>query len=543
VRRLGGGGEEWRQGLILGRLGTGRKLDGLPGTGLPGIGAPGSGTDVTARPPLPLSARFLLAVIVAGGAGALALHAPAVAQWNGADVAAWAGLALAIFVAEQFPIPLRHQGETQNLSLDDAIWAAALLLAPPSVFIMGTVAGIAGGQLARRWAPHKIVFNVGDHVIGLSLALAVVAAFGRLDPLQPEAWVAATLAMAVHFAVNETLVAAAITLVSGERFKAVLRPSLTLSAVQWVGSVAVGILGAVLWMEHPLATPMLAAPILLSYLASRAWLRNLEERQRIVEMGRIAETISSQGDLTMRIAERDTRDEVGLLAATFNGMLDRLEAAFEKEQRFIGEVSHELRTPITICRGYLDVLGPNPAADAVREAIDVVVDELSRMSRIVEDMTTLARTDEPDFVRPEVLPLDRFMTVVAAKAAPLLNGRLRMEALPVGAMLRADPHRLTQALINLLSNAALHTTNGCPITVRVVEEETFWRFDVEDQGGGLVGGQEEDLFRPFSRGPTTALGNGLGLAIVRRVAEAHGGSAGVANRPGEGATFWIRVPR
>jgi signal transduction histidine kinase len=504
---------------------------------------PTSGTDVNARPTLPRSARVLLAVTVGGGAGAVAVQAPAVAQWNGAEVAAWAGLALAIFITEQFPIPLRHGGETQNLSLDDAVWVAALLLAPPSVFIVGTAAGIAVGQLARRWAPHKILFNVGDHVIGLSLSLALIAAFGRPDPLRPEAWFAAALAMAVHFAVNETLVAAAIALASGERFKAVLLPSLTLSAVQWVGTVSVGILGAVLWIEHPLATPMLGAPILLSYIASRAWLRNLEERERVVEMGRIAETISSQGDLTMRIAEPVTRDEVGLLAATFNRMLDRLEAAFENEQRFVEEASHELRTPITICRGYLEVLPPHPDADQLGEAIDVVVDELGRMGRIVEDMTTLARTSEPDFVRPEELPIDRFMTVVAAKAAPLLTGRLRMEALPVGAKLRADPHRLTQALINLLSNAAVHTTNGCPVTVRVIEEEAFWRFDVEDQGGGLASGQEEQVFRPFSRGSTTALGSGLGLAIVRRVAQAHGGSAGVANRPGEGATFWIRVPR
>jgi signal transduction histidine kinase len=498
---------------------------------------------VTAGSPLPRAARLLLAVTVAGGAGALAVQAPAVALWNGADVAAWAGLATAIFVTEQFPIPLRYRGETQNLSLDDAVWAAALLLVPSSVFITGTAAGIAVGQLARRWAPHKILFNVGDHVVGLSLALAVVAAFGRPHPLQPEAWVVAAVAMAVHFAVNETLVAAAIALVSGERFKAVLLPSLSLSAVQWAGTVSVGILGAVLWIEHPLATPMLGAPILLSYLASRAWLRNLEERKRMVEMGRIAETISSQGDLTMRIAESDTRNEAGILAATFNRMLDRLEAAFQKEQRFVEEASHELRTPITICRGYLDILGPHPDSDQLREAIDVVVDELDLMGRIVEDMTTLARTNEPDFVRPEELPIDRFMTVVAAKAAPLLAGRLRMDALPMGARLRADPHRLTQALINLLSNAALHTSNGSPVTVRVVEEETFWRFEVEDQGGGLARGQEEQIFRPFSRGPTTALGSGLGLAIVRRVAQAHGGSAGVANRPGEGATFWIRVPR
>jgi signal transduction histidine kinase len=107
----------------------------------------------------------------------------------------------------------------------------------------------------------------------------------------------------------------------------------------------------------------------------------------------------------------------------------------------------------------------------------------------------------------------------------------------------ADPQRLTQAVLNLLHNAALHTRPGSPVTLRVQEEPAAWRFEVADEGGGLPRGEEEVVFQPFHRATSLGPGSGLGLAIVRTIAEAHGGSAGVDNRSGEGATFWLRVPR
>jgi signal transduction histidine kinase len=107
--------------------------------------------------------------------------------------------------------------------------------------------------------------------------------------------------------------------------------------------------------------------------------------------------------------------------------------------------------------------------------------------------------------------------------------------------MRADPQRLTQALINLLQNAAVHGRGDRPVELRVAEGAGVWRFEVADRGGGVPSGEEERLFRPFDRA-SRAPGSGLGLAIVRGIAEAHGGRAGVDNRPGEGATFWITVP-
>jgi signal transduction histidine kinase len=286
---------------------------------------------------------------------------------------------------------------------------------------------------------------------------------------------------------------------------------------------------------------LVAAALAFVVASAIAWFTLGRLLRPVKEMATTADGIAEGGDLTRRIEVPRRNDEVSLLAATFNRMLGRLEAAFQREQRFIREASHELRTPITICRGHLEVLGDDPSPEDVREAIAVVVDELGRMGRIVEDMTTLARVEDPEFVRRETLVLEGFVNDLSRSAEPLLDGRLRVAPVPPGATVRADPQRLTQALVNLLQNAALHARGGAPVELRVAERPGAWRFEVADRGGGIPEGQEERLFAPFTRS-SRAPGSGLGLAIVRGIAEAHGGRAGVDNRPGEGATFWIEVP-
>jgi two-component system OmpR family sensor kinase len=292
-----------------------------------------------------------------------------------------------------------------------------------------------------------------------------------------------------------------------------------------------------------LATVLGVAVVALLIASLIAWTSVGRLLRPLKEIAATADAISREGDLSRTIPESGRQDEIGLLAASFNRMLVRLNAAFRRERRFISEASHELRTPITICRGHLEVLGPNPKPEEIRESIDVVIDELGRLGRIVEEMTTLARVDDPEFLRPREIALEDFMEEVGMKAEMLLDGRLAVERPPSGSMISADPQRLTQALLNLLNNAAVHGDGAGPVELRVVAERDVWRFEVADEAGGLPQGQEENLFRPFHRGKSQAVGWGLGLAIVMGIAEAHRGSAGVDNRPGEGATFWIRVPK
>lgn len=287
---------------------------------------------------------------------------------------------------------------------------------------------------------------------------------------------------------------------------------------------------------------VLAASALAFLLASAiAWFTLGRLLRPVKEMATAADAIAVSGDLTRRIDVTARNDEVGLLATTFNRMLERLEASFQREQRFIREASHELRTPITICRGHLEVLGTDPDPADVREAIAVVIDELARMGRIVEDMATLARVEDPGFIRVEPVDLDRFIGDVARAAEPLLDGRLRVGEVPTGAVVRCDPQRMAQAVLNLLQNARRHAGAG-PVRLDVREVDGWWRIEVSDNGGGIAVGDEERIFRPFARGDSRAPGSGMGLAIVRGIAEAHGGRAGLDNRTGEGCTFWVMVP-
>jgi signal transduction histidine kinase len=234
------------------------------------------------------------------------------------------------------------------------------------------------------------------------------------------------------------------------------------------------------------------------------------------------------------------RTELELAQERFFG--ERLLALDEMKDTFMSSISHELRTPITISRGHLEVLGTDPSPTELRGAIEVVIDELDRMGRLVDDLTTLVSTEDEGFLKLEPLDVSRSIDVIAAKAAPILGDRLLVEAPPLDAVVKADPQRLAQALLNLLANAAQHGNSSGRVRLRVVQEPRWWRFEVVDEGGGVPALLAPLLFEPFRRGPSSS-GTGLGLAIVRGIAEAHEGQAGIDNRPSQGATFWIRLPR
>ena len=236
--------------------------------------------------------------------------------------------------------------------------------------------------------------------------------------------------------------------------------------------------------------------------------------------------------------------------------LERIERALHRERyrseqlreldqmkdAFLSAASHELRTPITICRGHLDVMDAGAGEREVREVKELVVDELDRMGRLVDDLATVARVDDRAMLAIESLPLDGFLNNVVATARPILGTRLLVNSERTGARLRADPQRLTQALLNLLQNAARHARGDGPVRLRVHAEPSAWRFEVADGGGGLPPGEEQLVFEPFRTGSSPTGRTGLGLSIVRSIARAHGGESGVMNRPGRGATFWIRIP-
>jgi two-component system, OmpR family, sensor kinase len=271
----------------------------------------------------------------------------------------------------------------------------------------------------------------------------------------------------------------------------------------------------------------------IAYLAAGRVLTPLRE---LTETARSIE----ETDLTRRIEVRGD-DELAELGSTFNAMLDRLETSFSSQRELIRDVSHELRTPITIVRGHLEVLGVDPAER--QEAIDLVTDELDRMSRLVEDLLILARAERPDFLQPEPIQVGAFTSEVLAKAKQLGDRRWTLE-LGRDGIVDADPQRLTQALVNLADNAVKQTETGARIELGSSVEDGWVRLWVEDDGPGLSAEDRTEVFRRFSRGSTGRryAGTGLGLAIVEAVAHAHSGRVRVESEPGRGARFILDIP-
>jgi two-component system OmpR family sensor kinase len=248
----------------------------------------------------------------------------------------------------------------------------------------------------------------------------------------------------------------------------------------------------------------------------------------------------SESDLTQRIPVAG-HDEISMLAATFNRILDRLERAFRTQRAFIDDAGHELRTPITIIRGQLELLDEDP--EERRKTIALVTDELDRMARIVNDLLVLAKAEQPDFLDMEVVDVKALTEAVHAKATALAPRRWEIERVAQGRVV-ADRQRLTQALVQLAQNATSHTKEGDLVTLGSAISDGEARFWVRDTGPGIRHEDQQRILERFSRGADgrRTEGAGLGLAIVRAIAVAHGGRVEVHSRPGAGATFTVRFP-
>ena len=285
-----------------------------------------------------------------------------------------------------------------------------------------------------------------------------------------------------------------------------------------------------------------AATVGLLLVASAvAWLiagRVLAPVRQLTETARSI----SQSDVTQRVAVRGTGDAAEM-ARTFNAMLDRLENVLQGQREFVRDASHELRDPLTICRGHLELLAEDPDEQAITVAL--VVDELDRMARIVDDLSLLAEVEQPDFLRLEWIDIKLFTHELSAKASALAVREWQLDHVGEG-MLIADRHRLTEAVMNLAHNAVQHTRPEDVIAIGTSLGEGEARMWVRDTGLGIPVPEQERIFARFRRGAGAHRlyrGGGLGLAIVKAIAEAHGGRVDLASRPGEGSTFTIVVPQ
>jgi two-component system, OmpR family, sensor kinase len=234
------------------------------------------------------------------------------------------------------------------------------------------------------------------------------------------------------------------------------------------------------------------------------------------------------------------RDEISRLGETLNAMLSRLEAGIERERSFVTDASHELRTPLALLQAELEIARRQPRSKEELElALASAAEETDRLVRLSEDLLVLARSDQGRLtVRREPVEVEVLLDDVARR----FGGRVAVEATENGFVLVGDRDRLGQALGNLVDNALRH--GGGAATLRAIAENGAVELHVRDEGPGFPEEFLPHAFERFSRPDEARSGGGagLGLALAQAIAEAHGGSAGAANRSARGADVWLSLP-
>jgi signal transduction histidine kinase len=249
----------------------------------------------------------------------------------------------------------------------------------------------------------------------------------------------------------------------------------------------------------------------------------------------------SESDMMQRIRVKG-QDEIAELSATFNEMLDRLQTAFDSQKEFIKDASHELRTPITVIQGHLETLKYSPVQQ--EETIALVMDELDRMARLVNDLLILAKADHPNFLHLKAEELDWLTEELYLKARSLAPRDWRLESKGLSPI-TVDRQRLTQAVMNLVQNAIRHTQKGDTITLGSVIKDNYAYLWVRDTGEGIASEDQTRIFERFARATkqdSTFEGHGLGLAIVSAIVDAHGGWIELESRVNYGSTFTLVIP-
>ena len=246
----------------------------------------------------------------------------------------------------------------------------------------------------------------------------------------------------------------------------------------------------------------------------------------------------TSGDLGARL-EVTGHDDLSDLQRTFNDMLDRLESAFVTQRQLLDDAGHELRTPLTVLRGHLEVLDASDPDD-VAATRTLLLDETDRMSRLVNDLLMLAKARRPDFVTLQPTDVETLTHGVLDRARALADRTWLLDGVARAAA-QLDGQRITQALLQLADNAVRHTQPGDEIGIGSRQHEGRLELWVRDTGPGVAPEMRSKIFERFARGETNDDGFGLGLSIVRAIAEAHGGDI-VLDDTATGATFRLSLP-
>jgi heavy metal sensor kinase len=261
-----------------------------------------------------------------------------------------------------------------------------------------------------------------------------------------------------------------------------------------------------------------------------------------------AEQIVRAEDLSRRIPVANPSDELGRLATITNDLLARMEALFNTQRRLSADVSHELRTPLAAMRGNLEVLrrGAMNNPELLSESLGDLEREVSRLTRLVNDLLLLAQSEAGVQMRQEPVELDTLVLEVFRELRPLAEHVKLQIGSEDQATVIGDRDRLKQALLNLAYNAVQHTPAGGTVTLNLERVGREAAMAVSDTGEGIAPDAMPHIFERFYRADKARVrkggGAGIGLAIVKWIAEAHHGTVDVRSTLGEGSTFTVWLP-
>ena len=294
-------------------------------------------------------------------------------------------------------------------------------------------------------------------------------------------------------------------------------------------------------------------PIALLFAALGGYFLARKSLAPVASMASKARTIGA-ANLHDRLGVSNQRDELGQLAISFNELLDRLEASFERQRRFIADASHELRTPVAILRGESEVTlsQPDRSAAEYREALTILRDESQRLAHIIEDLFTLTRADAGQYpLNPGDFYLDELASDVLrhARSLALAKEITLVPSIESELLFHGDEALIRRLLLNLLDNAIKFTPKGGKVTLECNKQGAQYVVDVTDTGPGIPPDLQPRIFERFfradkvrSRSETDGGGAGLGLSIARWIAEAHRGQLGLARSDASGSTFTVSLP-
>jgi heavy metal sensor kinase len=389
----------------------------------------------------------------------------------------------------------------------------------------------------------------GDPQTGLAAGVMVVDAKGHILSRTGVAMPTSAAAAAARTAISRDAAVAATVPTSAQPERIMATPvrlnDTTLDALvvgRPVGDVQQTLFEVGALLAGVVALLVLSVVVLSYVLAGRAL--------RPVRLMAATARDISEHDLHRRVELRLPSDELGELAATFNDMLARLEVAFESLQQFTADAAHELRAPLALLQAELEVSlrrARTPQEYATSERVALA--EVERLRRLVNRLLILARSDagalQPLIQRVDVGDLLEETVERWRHVAEERGIAIDVDLVDEGS-LNGDPELLRSLLHNLLDNAIRHTPAGGRVGVRARMTDSSWHIVVSDTGAGIPEGMRDSIFRRFTRGDAARVpgtgGAGLGLALCRVIAEAHGGRIALVDSDAGGATFEVTLP-